>query len=57
MDGFEKAIKLYGRLTIKGENWLYDWVNESCRKEDDMTEKEIADSKRKNWENLKKIAK
>lgn len=58
MGGLNKILKLYGSMTIKGNDgkevkWVYDYANDKPRIESEMTKEEIKASEKTKWESLK----
>lgn len=58
MGGLQKICKMYGSMTVKGNDgktvkWLWDYVNDKPRLESEMTKEEIIASEKKKWEGIK----
>jgi len=46
MGGLRQLCKLYGRMTIQGVEWVWDYHRDEPRKKADMTKEEWAKSER-----------
>ena len=57
MGGLAKICKLYGGMEVnfsgKKETWLYDYKLDKPRLKSEMTEKEIKESEKEKWEQIK----
>lgn len=62
MQGLQKVLKIYGRMSVKGTNgkevwWVWDYANDLPKLESEMTKEEKEASEKAKWEIIKQLNK